>query len=216
MPSRLAAKSFGSSRVRLPYAAPGQRIGLLGGSFNPPHKAHVAISEAVLTRLGLDQVWWLVSPGNPLKNHDELAPLAERLAACRRIARDPRIRVTGLEAELGSAYTAVTLAFLRRRLPGVHFVWVMGGDNLAGFHRWTAWRRIAALMPIAVVDRPHWRSRALASPAARALAGFRLHDRDARGLALAAPPAWAYLGVRLHDDSSTGIRVQRRQVLHFP
>lgn len=190
----------------VPHAAPGQRIGLLGGSFNPPHAAHVAISEAALKRLGLDQVWWLVSPGNPLKSHAELAPLADRLAQCRALASDPRIEVTTLEDSLGSRATAITLAFLRRRLGSVHFVWLMGGDNLAGFHRWTAWRRIAALMPIAVVDRPHWRLAALASPAARALARSRIDEAQAGGLALRAPPAWIYLTLPLSPESSTEIR----------
>lgn len=207
MTARLLSKSFGSIAVRAPLAVPGQRIGLLGGSFNPPHRAHVAVSEAVLKRLGLDQVWWLVSPGNPLKSHAELAPLAERLAACRALAAaNPRIKVTALEAQLGSAVTAVTLTFLSRRFRGVHFVWVMGGDNLAGFHRWGAWRQIARLMPFVVADRPQWRLKALAAPAARALARFRRDERDARALALARPPAWVYLTLRLSSESSTEIR----------
>lgn len=209
MPARLLPKSFGSLAVRTPVAADGRRIGLLGGSFNPPHRAHVAISEAVLKRLALDEVWWLVSPGNPLKAHGDLAPLAERVAACRRIATHPRIKVTALEADLGSATTVVTLSFLRQRFPGVAFVWVMGGDNLAGFHRWTAWRRIASLMPFVVADRPQWRLRALAAPAARALARFRLSDRQAARLAGRTPPAWVYLTVRLSPESSSDIRGRR-------
>jgi len=212
MLSLLAARSFGSSRVRLPHAAPGQRIGLLGGSFNPPHQAHLAISEAVLDRLGLDQLWWLVSPGNPLKDHHDLSPLGERLAACRAFVRDPRIKITALEADLGSAATVVTLAFLKQRCRAVHFVWVMGGDNLAGFHRWTQWRGIAALMPFVVADRPLWRFRALSAPAARALAHRRLPEHEVRALALRPPPAWAYLSVRLSGFSSTEIRARRRLV----
>src|SRR5690606_8545204 len=128
-------------------------------------------------------VWWLVTPGNPLKSHGDLAPLTERLAACRRLVTNPRIKITALEADLGSASTAVTLSFLTRRYPDVHFVWIMGGDNLAGFHRWAAWRRIAALMPFVVADRPQWRLAALSSPAARALARFRLGDEAAATLA---------------------------------
>jgi nicotinate-nucleotide adenylyltransferase len=131
MSARLLAKSFGSLAVRPPFATAGQRIGLLGGSFNPPHRAHLAISEAALARLGLDQVWWLVSPGNPLKCHADLAPLAQRVAQCRALARDSRIKVTAFEERLGSAATAVTLSFLARRYRGVRFVWIMGGDNLA-------------------------------------------------------------------------------------
>ena len=210
MMSRLLAKSFGSVTVKTPLAVAGQRIGLLGGSFNPPHRAHVAISETALKRLGLDQVWWLVSPGNPLKGHADLAPLTDRLAACRRLAAaHPRIKVMAPEAALGSTATVVVLAFLRRRFPGVRFVWLMGGDNLAGFHRWAAWRRIAALMPIAVLDRPHWRLGALASPAAHALARARLGGGRAGALARARPPAWADLTLRLAPESSTEIRGRR-------
>ncbi|MCC7252856.1 nicotinate-nucleotide adenylyltransferase [Hyphomicrobium sp.] len=209
MSARLMSKAFGSLSVRVPRVAAGQRIGLLGGSFNPPHRAHVAVSEAVMKRLGLDAVWWIVTPGNPLKSHDELAPLADRLAACRRLVTNPRIRITAFEADLGSTATAVTLSFLKRRLPGVHFVWIMGGDNLAGFHRWTAWRRITALMPFVVADRPRWRLKALSAPAARALARFRLRDGDAGALALTTPPAWLYLTLRLSPESSTEIRAER-------
>ena len=211
MSARLLAKSFGSIAARTPQAQPGQRIGLLGGSFNPPHRAHVAISEEALKRLGLDEVWWLVSPGNPLKNHDDLTPLDERLAACRTLATHPRIKVTAFEACLGSPATVVTLSYLKRRFRGVHFVWIMGGDNLAGFHRWAAWERIAALMPFVVADRPQWRLAALASPAARALARYRVDDRMAGTLALRAPPAWAYLTLRLSPESSTAIRAGSRR-----
>jgi nicotinate-nucleotide adenylyltransferase len=206
MPVRLLSKSFGSLSVRVPHAAAGQRIGLLGGSFNPPHRAHVAVSETVIKRLGLDEVWWIVTPGNPLKSHDELAPLADRLEACRVLVTNPRIKITSLEADLGSTSTVVTLAFLKQRFPRVHFVWVMGGDNLAGFHRWAEWRRIAALMPFVVADRPQWRLKALAAPAARALARYRLPDNEAGALALKKTPAWLYLTLRLSPESSTEIR----------
>ncbi len=217
MSARLLTKSFGSVSVRTPPVAAGQRIGLLGGSFNPPHRAHVAISEEVLKRLDLDEIWWLVSPGNPLKTHDNLLPLAERMEACRRLATNPRIKITALEADLGSASTVVTLSFLKLRFPAARFVWVMGGDNLAGFHRWGSWRRIARLMPFVVADRPQWRLKALAAPAARALARYRLSDRDAGVLALKRPPAWLYLTVRLSPESSTEIRAaQARSAAHTP
>ena len=209
MRARHMTRSFGSLAVRLPPAASGQRIGLLGGSFNPPHRAHVAVSEAVMKRLGLDEVWWIVTPGNPLKAHGDLAPLAERLEACRRLVTNPRIRITAFEADLGSTSTIVTLSFLRRRLAGVHFVWIMGGDNLAGFHRWAHWREIASLMPYVVADRPQWRLRALSAPAARALERFRLPDDEAGALALAKPPAWLYLTLRLSPESSTEIRARQ-------
>lgn len=209
MPVHLTSKSFGSLAVRAPPAAPGQRIGLLGGSFNPPHRAHVVISEAVMKRLGLDEIWWIVTPGNPLKAHNELAPLADRLEACRRLVTNPRIKITAFEARLGSAATIVTLSFLKQRYRSVNFVWIMGGDNLAGFHRWAAWRRIAELMPFVVADRPQWRLKALSAPAARALARFRVPDEEAGTLARKTAPAWLYLTLRLSPESSTEIRASR-------
>lgn len=199
LPSHLLA-------IRTPDATPGQRIGLMGGTFNPPHEAHLANSELALRRLELDRVWWLVTPGNPLKSHSSLPPPEERLEASRQLARHPDIRVTGFEAALGTAYTDETLRFLKARFPGVRFVWIMGGDNLAGFHRWQNWRAIAAAMPIAVIDRPGWRHRALASPAARALARYRLPDEKAAQLATRKPPTWVYLSNKLLPHSSTAIR----------
>jgi nicotinate-nucleotide adenylyltransferase len=141
-----------------------------------------------------------------LKSNSSLPSLDERLEASRRLARHPDIEVTGFEAALGTAYTDETLRFLKARFPGVRFVWIMGGDNLAGFHRWQNWRAIASAMPIAVIDRPGWRHRALASPAARALAPYRLPDEKAAQLATRRPPAWVYLSNKLLPHSSTAIR----------
>jgi nicotinate-nucleotide adenylyltransferase len=182
------------------------RIGLLGGSFNPPHHAHRLISLTALKRLNLAQVWWIVTPGNPLKEHNDLSPLAERIRLSRRVARHPRIKVTAFEARLGSAYTAQTLAWLRQRRPEVRFVWLMGADNLASFHRWKDWRAIFRLMPIAVEDRPGWRYRAVASPAAAQFARFRIPEIQARQLPDLAPPAWCYLSGPLSKLSSTALR----------
>jgi nicotinate-nucleotide adenylyltransferase len=182
------------------------RIGLLGGSFNPPHAAHRLISETALKRLRLAQVWWIVTPGNPLKEHGELAPLAERIRLARKIARDPRIKVTAFEAALGTAYTAETLAHLRQRFPRVRFVWLMGADNLASFHRWKDWRTIFETIPIAVEDRPGWRYRALCSPAANRFARHRIPESFAAALPDLAPPAWCYLSGPLSKLSSTAIR----------
>jgi nicotinate-nucleotide adenylyltransferase len=182
------------------------RIGLLGGSFNPAHEGHRHISLAAIERLGIDRLWWVVSPGNPLKSHSELASFSERIDRARDVAAHPRIAVTGLEAELGQAYTAETLSYLRGRLPAVHFVWIMGGDNLAQIHRWRAWRDIFQLMPVAVMDRPAARHRALASPAARAFAADRIAEADARALPLMTPPAWVYLTIPLSAASSTKLR----------
>jgi nicotinate-nucleotide adenylyltransferase len=183
-------------------------IGLLGGSFNPAHEAHRLISLTALKRLGLSRVWWLVSPGNPLKSHSDLAPLDERVRRARRMADHPLIEVTAYEAALGTSYTAETLRVLKTRRPGVRFVWLMGGDNLAGFHRWRDWRRIFELMPIAVADRPSWRFRAIASPAATRFAGLRLPESEARRLPLAQPPAWMYLSGPLSPVSSTLLRAE--------
>jgi nicotinate-nucleotide adenylyltransferase len=195
-----------------PPAAPGQRIGLLGGSFNPPHAAHLLISRIALTRLRLDRVWWLVSPGNPLKSTDELAPLPDRLQAARALADNPRIVVTGFEAGLGTRYTVETIGFLKARYPAVRFVWVMGADNLATFDRWREWRRIFAEVPVAVVDRPGWRLKGMASKAARALQAAYVPEQHAATLASLEPPAWTLLTGRLSPLSSTALRARAPRV----
>lgn len=197
---------FGSIRARPPHAEPRQRIGLLGGSFNPPHAAHRQISQIALKRLKLDRIWWIVTPGNPLKANGELAPQAQRIAACRAVAQDTRIVVTGFEAELGSAFTTGTLAFLTRRFPATHFVWIMGADCLPQFHRWGLWHDIFRTLPIAVIDRPGWHLPALSSKAAGAFARARLPAWRAARLADARPPAWTFLTGPLTNISSTAIR----------
>lgn len=191
-----------------PPAYPGMRIGLLGGSFNPAHEGHLHISRVALARLGLDQLWWLVTPGNPLKGRRELKPLEERLETAARIARHPRIDVTGFEAARPDAYTINTLRYLTGRYPGTRFIWIMGADSLAGFHRWRDWQGIAALAPVAVIDRPGHRFAALASPAAHRLAGMRIDESDAAGLTQICPPAWAFLTIPLSPVSSTEIRAR--------
>jgi nicotinate-nucleotide adenylyltransferase len=192
--------------LRPPPAQREMRIGLLGGSFNPPHVAHRLISLTALRRLRLDQIWWMVTPGNPLKEHSGLLPLAERVWLCRKVSRHPRIKVTAFEAGIGTAYTAQSLRFLRRKFGGVYFVWLMGADNLAGFHRWNEWQAIFKLMPLAVEDRPNWRYPALASPASRRFARFRIPEREAPALPCLAPPAWCYLSGPLSKISSTALR----------
>ena len=201
---------FGRSLARPPHAAPGQSIGLLGGSFNPPHPAHAMISETVRKRLGLAKVWWLVSPGNPLKRRADAAPLRERLILCRAAARSRHIVVTGFEAGLDGPHTASTLAYLKARTPLVRYVWIMGADNLAQFERWHRWREIFTMVPVVVVDRPGWRLKALASKAARAFAAARVPEAEARGLALRPPPAWTFLTGPLSHLSSTALRSSAR------
>lgn len=187
-------------------AQAGMAVGLLGGSFNPPHDGHLAISLHALARLRLDRLWWLVTPGNPLKPKDDLAELGDRLAKAEALARDPRIEVTGFEAGLSDAYTSKTLRYLRQRRRGVNFVWLMGADNLKGFHNWRDWREIFHLMPIAVLDRPGYRLAGLTSPAAHAFARYRIDQSDAGGLARLAPPVWTFLTTPLSSSSSTAIR----------
>jgi len=207
-----AGLRFNRETLGPPPAFPGMRIGLLGGSFNPPHLGHRHIAETALRRLGLDQVWLVVTPGNPIKAHGDLAALSERLSAAQRMMDHPRIKVTGFEAALPSAYTARTLDFLHRRFPGVRFVWIMGGDNLANFHRWQEWRGIMRSLPIAVLDRPGFRFRAIASPAAVTFGGARMDEAQAGALALMRPPAWSYLTIPLAEISSTQLRRQRQGV----
>jgi nicotinate-nucleotide adenylyltransferase len=190
----------------VPPSTPGMRVGLLGGSFNPPHQAHRAISQFALKRLQLDRVWWLVTPGNPLKENGKLHGLGERMQAAREVASDPRIEVSCLESVIRTRYTIDTINTLRRRFHGLRFVWIMGADNLAQFHRWQDWRRIAGQVPIAVIDRPPQSFRALASPAARALARYRLPEREAPLLADRLPPAWVFLSGMKLNLSSTGLR----------
>jgi nicotinate-nucleotide adenylyltransferase len=182
------------------------RIGLLGGSFNPPHDAHRAISLFAMKRLKLDRVWWLVTPGNPLKEGGGLRDLEQRTDAARGIARDPRIDISCLESVIGTRYTVDTITYLSRRLSGLRLVWIMGADNLAQFHRWQNWRRIASEVPIAVIDRPPQSFRALAAPAAQAMARYRLPENQADQLADRSAPAWVFLtGMKL-NLSSTGLR----------
>ena len=191
---------------RLPLALPGMRIGLMGGSFNPAHATHRAAALLAMKRLRLDFVWWLVTPGNPLKDNSRLPPLEVRVAGARRVAHHPRIIPTGCEALWWLRYTHETLKKLRSRLPGVHFVWVMGADNLIQFNHWERWRDIAGLMPIAVVDRAGASTAALSAPAARALLSHRLPEREAARLPGMKPPAWVFLHGLKSAESSTRIR----------
>jgi len=190
----------------IPLYSNGMRIGLLGGSFNPPHAAHRAISQFAIKRLQLDRVWWLVTPANPLKEIDALPDLGERADAARKMASDPRIDVSCLESVIGTRYTVDTVTYLRRRCAGLRFVWIMGADNLAQFHRWKNWRRIASELPIAVIDRPPQSFRALAAPAAQALARYRVPEKDAGRLAERRAPAWVFLTGMKSPLSSTGLR----------
>ncbi|HXV23262.1 MAG TPA: nicotinate-nucleotide adenylyltransferase [Alphaproteobacteria bacterium] len=186
-----------------------RRVGILGGSFNPAHEGHLEISRTALRRLDLDQVWWVVSPQNPLKAPEGMASLEERMSSARTLARDPRIRVTAIEQDLRTRYTADTLAALRRRFPRTRFVWLMGADNLSDVCRWERWPQIFHGMPVAVLARPSYSLKSLAAKAARRFARFRVPERGARTLAERRPPAWAFVVGRLSPLSATAIRRAR-------
>ena len=184
LPARLvAARPSGRGRIILPPNAPGMRIGLFGGTFDPPHAAHRAAALLAMRRLNLDRIWWLVTPGNPLKEANGLASLTERLDAARALANHPRIDVSDFEADLGTNYTYATIKYLVRRCPGVHFVWIMGADNLRHFHRWQRWRDIARLVPIAVVDRLGPSLYSIAGVTGQALGWARLPEIGGAGAA---------------------------------
>lgn len=183
-----------------------RKIGLLGGSFNPAHAGHLHISLEAMKRLGLDEIWWLVSPQNPLKRADELNDYDLRFAHAQHVAAHPRIRVLDLEQRHGLRYTIDTIRFLKNRQRGTRFVWLMGADNLAGFHRWRAWRAIAAQVPIAILDRAPFALRALHGRFALRFASSRLASADAAQLADGPAPAWVYLAIPRHPASATDLR----------
>jgi nicotinate-nucleotide adenylyltransferase len=189
--------------------APALRVGLFGGSFNPAHDGHRYVSMEAIKRLGLDQVWWLVSPQNPLKAAAGMAPLADRVAGAAAVARHPRLKVLPLEARLGTRYTADTLARLAR-WPGYRFVWLMGADNLAQLPRWRKWRGILEGCPVAVFERHPYSYAALAGPVARGYAADRLSEARADELALLPAPAWVFVRARPHPASASAIRAGRR------
>jgi len=193
-------------RVKLPRHAPGLRIGLFGGSFNPPHAGHRLVTLTALHRLKLDRIWWIVTPGNPLKDTRGLPPLAGRMAACRRLMPEPMVDITGFEAGIGTRYTLDTLRYLKHRCPKVQFVWIMGADNLIQFHRWQGWREIARLMPIAVVDRPGVTLKATASRTALALAKGRVPPAKLFTRRSTKAPRWTFIHGPRSSLSSTALR----------
>ena len=204
--SRFGTEGLTKAELSIPPVVPGLRVGLFGGSFNPAHEGHLLVAETALRRLELDRIWWMVSPGNPLKDHRNLRPLPERIEQSRALAEDPRIVVTAFEAAHQIRYSADTVRLVKRRCTGTRFVWVMGADSLAGFHRWQDWRAIAGAMPIAVVDRPGSTLAPLSSRAGRALSRYRMPEGEAQRLAFKPPPAWVFLHGPRSRLSSTLLR----------
>jgi nicotinate-nucleotide adenylyltransferase len=192
----------------MPHAERGMAVGLFGGSFNPPHEGHLLVAEIALRRLGLDQLWWMVTPGNPLKSRLELAPLPERLAMSEKLVQDPRIKITAFEKTLETSYTAETLAFVKARNPHVNFVWVMGADSLKTFHLWQKWREILDTFPLAVVDRPGSTLSFLSSRMARAFGHARIDEDDAGVLWKKQAPAWTFIHGPRSALSSTALRAK--------
>ena len=213
----------------MPPTAPGMVVGLFGGSFNPPHAGHELVSEIALRRLNLDQLWWMVTPGNPLKDHRQLAPLAERIRLSEEIVPGPRVKVTAFEKRLGQSYTARTLERVQALNHGLHFIWIMGADNLAQFHQWRQWRDIARLMPIAVVARPGYDADARAAVAMGWLRAFVRPPGQWKKWTDWRPPALVFLRFPPDPRSATRLRqadprwftrfasrAQRDPVTHHP
>ena len=184
----------------------GMRVGLFGGSFNPAHEGHAHVAETALRRLRLNKVIWLVSPQNPLKSTADSASLRARMASARAQAHGPRMIVSDVEQRVGSRYTIDILRILKARFPGVKFVWIMGGDNLASLHSWRGWVNILREMPVAVIARPGAEVKSRSSAAARRFGFARISSREAPQLADRAPPAWLYLRAPLNFVSSTALR----------
>lgn len=188
-----------------PVAHAGRKIGLLGGSFDPAHEGHAHITREALKRFGLDEVWWLVSPGNPLKSRGP-APIERRLIEAQRVMQHPQVRITALEQQLGTRFTAETLEALIQHYPGVTFVWLMGADNLGTIHKWQRWRDIFALVPIGVFARPGERISARTSPAAQQFRASRIRASEASELASSDPPCWCFLNIPMRHDNSSDLR----------
>ena len=200
---------FHPDDLKIPHVENGMSVGLFGGSFNPPHEGHVHVVETAMKRLQLDRVWWMVSPGNPLKNNDDLPSLSKRIEASRTLVDHPRVDVSGLEASLSVNYSADLVRELIDRFPTVRFVWLMGADNLTNFHHWERWEEIVENLPIAVIDRPGDTLASRASMVARKFAEARLDERDAALLKNLRAPAWTFIHAPRSPLSSTQLRRAR-------
>ncbi|MCZ2203958.1 nicotinate-nucleotide adenylyltransferase [Bartonella sp. A05] len=193
----------------MPHVEKSNIVGLFGGSFNPPHEGHLLVSKSAIQRLCLNQLWWMVTPGNPLKDCTELPPLHERMRLSIELIHHPKIRVTGFERAMESTTSVETVFHILTRYSGVRFVWVMGADSLATFHYWHRWHDLVSMLPIAVVDRPFTGFSALSSPMARTYRSFRLDERKSKMLPFMDPPVWTYLHGPLSFQSSTKLRLKK-------
>ena len=198
------------SRVVAPGAS--RRIGLLGGSFNPAHKGHYRVSTLALRWLALDEVWWLVSPQNPLKEDTDMQPLKYRLSSARTYAQHARIRVTDIEAELSSARSYDVIRYLCQAYPRCRFVWMIGADNFVQIPKWYRWRDIFSTVPIAVFGRPPFTYASLTGQAANAYSAYRIPQHMTHVIAVQKPPAWIFLWMSRDSTSATAIRGQTAEV----
>ncbi len=190
----------------------GQRIGLLGGSFNPAHDGHRYISVTALKRLRLDHIWWLISPQNPLKSTKDMAPFAERVAIAKKVARHPRIHISTIEERLHTRFTIDTLEYLQKLVPTSRFVWLMGADNLIQFPLWHRWEDIIHLVPLAIFDRDHYSLKGLTDKVAYRFRHSRMSIGAEKAIATKTPPAWTFITLRRHPLSATSIRTAQMMV----
>ncbi|WP_156851603.1 nicotinate-nucleotide adenylyltransferase [Bartonella refiksaydamii] len=192
----------------MPHVERSNVVGLFGGSFNPPHAGHLLVAEIAIRRLCLDQLWWMVTPRNPLKDCTGLPSLEERMRLSVELIDHPKIRVTGFEQAIGSKASVDTVSHILARCRGVRFVWVMGADSFASIHRWCRWHDVVSMLPIAIIDRPFVHMSALTSPMAHVYRSFRLDERESIRLPFMKPPAWTYLHGPLSFQSSTSLRLK--------
>ncbi|WP_413154551.1 nicotinate-nucleotide adenylyltransferase [Bartonella sp. cb54] len=193
----------------MPHVERSNVVGLFGGSFNPPHEGHLLVAKTAIKRLCLDQLWWIVTPRNPLKDCAHLPSLDERMQLSCELVDHTKIRVTGFEQAIGSTVSVDTISHILTRCRGVHFVWVMGADSFATIHHWYRWRDIISMLPIAIIDRPSARMSALSAPMAQIYRCFRLDERESARLPFMKPPVWTYLHGSLSFQSSTDLRLKK-------
>ena len=196
--------------LHLPTSTPGQKIGLFGGSFNPPHLGHLRVAETALKKLQLDAVWWLVSPANPLKPKSELIPLEQRISSCLKLIKNPALKVTAYESLINNNISAITLKKILQQNPASSFVWIMGADNLSTLHHWENWQFIMENIPVAIISRPQHLHAAIGSIAGKKFEASRINEYDANQLVYKRAPRWVFLHQQLDSSSSTTLRAGKK------